>query len=152
MKVLLLGEFSSLHRYLKEGLQELGGIDVKLFANGDSWKKIGGADGSLFNYYGGIPGRIKTYGEALKNARAFEGYDVVQLMNSAGEYYHTLIITGFDGGEILVSAHTNDALDRPLSTYPYFTVRIIHILGARIDLDTMGSFTRLINGEEIVSI
>ena len=81
MKVLLLGEFSSLHRYLKEGLQELGGIDVKLFANGDSWKKIGGADGSLFNYYGGIPGRIKTYGEALRNARSFEGYDVVQLIN-----------------------------------------------------------------------
>ena len=81
MKVLLLGEFSSLHRYLKEGLQELGGIDVKLFANGDSWKKIGGADGSLFNYYGGIPGRIKTYGEALRNARSLEGYDVVQLIN-----------------------------------------------------------------------
>ena len=81
MKVLLLGEFSSLHRYLKEGLQELGGSDVKLFANGDSWKKIGGADGSLFNYYGGIPGRIKTYGEALRNARSFEGYDVVQLIN-----------------------------------------------------------------------
>ena len=81
MKVLLLGEFSSLHRYLKDGLQELGDIEVKLFANGDSWKKIGGADGSLFNYYGGIPGRIKTYNEALKNARAFEGYDVVQLMN-----------------------------------------------------------------------
>ena len=80
MKVLLLGEFSSLHRYLKEGLQELGGIDVKLFANGDSWKKIGGADGSLFNYYGGIPGRIKTYGEALRNARSLEGYDVVQIM------------------------------------------------------------------------
>ena len=81
MKVLLLGEFSSLHRYLKEGLQELGEIDVKLFANGDSWKQIGGADGNLFDSRGGAIGRIKTCEDALKKARSFKDYDVVQMIN-----------------------------------------------------------------------
>ena len=82
MKVLLLGEFSSLHRYLKEGLQELGEIDVKLFANGDSWKQIGGADGNLFDSRGGAIGRIKTCEDALKKARSFKDYDVVQMINT----------------------------------------------------------------------
>ena len=82
MKVLLLGEFSSLHRYLKEGLQELGEIDVKLFANGDSWKQIGGADGRLFELSGGVTGAAKTCSDALKKANSFAGYDVVQLVNT----------------------------------------------------------------------
>lgn len=81
MKVLLLGEFSSLHRYLKEGLQELGGIDVKLFANGDYWKKIGGADGPIFDTYGGALGRVKTCVDAQKRADPFKDHDVVQLVS-----------------------------------------------------------------------
>lgn len=48
MKVLLLGEFSGLYRYLKQGLLELG-IDTTLAANGDLWKNIGGADFPLFH-------------------------------------------------------------------------------------------------------
>jgi len=112
----------------------------------------------LYNFLLGAPdfvsanGGTGPYGKEAESREEVMVGDVVQLRNAAGEYYHTLLITGFDGGDILVSAHSNDALDRPLSTYPYFSVRIIHILGARIDLDTMGSFTRLINGEEIVSI
>ena len=81
MKVLLLGEFSSLHRYLKEGLQELG-IDARLFANGDGWKKIGGADGTLFDFKGGVVGRVSSYLDAYKRVLDFLDYDVVQLINS----------------------------------------------------------------------
>lgn len=112
----------------------------------------------FYNFLLGTPdfvmanGGTGPYGKEAESREEVMIGDVVQLINSAGEYYHTLIITGFEGGDILVSAHSNDALDRPLSTYPYFSVRIIHILGARIDLDSMDSFTRLINGEEIVSI
>ncbi len=39
MKILLLGEFSALHKNLKEGLVELG-HDVKVASSGDNWKKI----------------------------------------------------------------------------------------------------------------
>ena len=61
VKVLLLGEFSSLHRYLKDGLMMLGNVDVKLFANGDSWKKIGGSDAPLFEFGEGRLGILKEY-------------------------------------------------------------------------------------------
>ena len=41
--------------------------------------------------------------------------DVVQLANSRGQFYHSLLVTGFGrSGEILISAQSNDALDRPL--------------------------------------
>ena len=61
--------------------------------------------------------------------------DVIQLANEAGDFYHTLIITGFDGGEILVSAHSDDSLDRPLSTYTNASERIIHIIGIAVPED-----------------
>ena len=61
--------------------------------------------------------------------------DVIQLANEAGDFYHTLIITGFDGGEILVSAHSDDSLDRPLSTYTNASERIIHIIGIALPED-----------------
>ena len=57
--------------------------------------------------------------------------DVVQLSNEDGEFYHTLIISGFTDNDILVCAHSNDALDRPLSTYRFSGLRILHVEGAR---------------------
>ena len=75
--------------------------------------------------------------------------DVVQLSNRDGEFYHTLIITGNDGrGDILVSAHTNDALDRPLSSYPSVSERFIHIIGCLAPIDSPPSdcFMGLLNG------
>ena len=59
--------------------------------------------------------------------------DVVQLADSEGRFYHTLMITDISPeGEIFVSAHTNDALDRPLSSYRYAFERIIHIVGVLV--------------------
>ncbi|MBE6618005.1 MAG: amidase [Ruminococcaceae bacterium] len=78
--------------------------------------------------------------------------DVVQLADETGDYYHTLIITGFDGEEILVSAHTNDALDRPLSTYDYGSARFLRIEGVRIRVPNRfapNCFLGLINGRKI---
>lgn len=76
--------------------------------------------------------------------------DAVQLADSMGEFYHTLMITGFDpGGEVLVSAHTNDAKDRLLSSYRYADVRFIHIIGVLAPSDDLPSdcYERLISGE-----
>ena len=60
--------------------------------------------------------------------------DVVQLSFDGETYSHALIVTGIrnrfqSDRRILVSAHSYDARNRPLSTYDYEDVRFIHILG-----------------------
>lgn len=77
--------------------------------------------------------------------------DVVQLANSRGEFYHTLMITGVsEDGEIFVTGHTNDVLDRPLSSYMNASERFIRVLGVLVpDGEAPGDcFERLINGGE----
>lgn len=56
--------------------------------------------------------------------------DVIQLGKSDGDFYHTLIITSTEP-EILIAAHSDDALNRPLSTYNYDVARFLHIDGVR---------------------
>lgn len=58
-----------------------------------------------------------------------EAGDFISL-NSGTVYYHTLVVTGFSGNEILVCAHTDDAYMRSLNTYYYHSAQGIHILGA----------------------
>lgn len=59
--------------------------------------------------------------------------DIIQLQNEEGTYYHTLVITQITEDEIYICANSNDALDRPLSSYNYASLRLIHILGVRYD-------------------
>ena len=47
MRIALIGEFSLLHNYLKEGLINKG-HEVTLFSNGDGWKKMP-SDYKLYN-------------------------------------------------------------------------------------------------------
>ena len=62
--------------------------------------------------------------------------DVVQLGTADGEFYHTLFITEIDPRRgILVTAHSDDAVNRPLGTYDYAEARFIHMLGVRIETD-----------------
>ena len=61
--------------------------------------------------------------------------DLIQLANAEGQFYHTLIISEIRPGVIFVCAQSDDALDRPLSTYRYASLRVIHLLGARILVD-----------------
>ncbi len=78
--------------------------------------------------------------------------DVVQLANENGDYYHTLFVCGFtEDGDILVAAHSDDALNRPLSTYSYAAARFLHILGVRFELSfSSGScFSDLLSGTAI---
>ena len=74
--------------------------------------------------------------------------DVVQLSNMQGRFYHSLLVSGFaENGDILVAAQSNDALDRPLSTYRYATARFLHVLGTNVELaDNEECFTNLLNG------
>src|SRR5699024_10002843 len=57
--------------------------------------------------------------------------DLVQLGRATGDWYHTPVVVGFKDGEILVAAHSYDAYNRPLSTYPAAKFRGLHILGVR---------------------
>ena len=72
--------------------------------------------------------------------------DVVQYANESEDWYHTVIITGRDGDEILVSAQSNDALDRPISSYNFAKARFLHIEGVRFYLDDNTCYSILLRG------
>lgn len=80
MKILLLGEFSSLHKYLKEGLISLG-HNVSLASSGDGWKKIGGSDVIIPTFEEtGLSDRISYYKKYMQIIDGLEEYDVIQLI------------------------------------------------------------------------
>lgn len=93
--------------------------------------------------------RIGPYGsEVMRDA--LDIGDVVQLGNDEGIFYHTLFVSGFDNGEILVCAHSDDALDRRLSTYTYAISRFIHIEGVNIEVTERDDcFEALISGSAL---
>ena len=78
--------------------------------------------------------------------------DVIQLANTNGEFYHTLMISGFEGNEILVSGHTNDALDRRLSSYNYSALRVLHINGVYFDVPLEQSYASIFEGDSIKTL
>lgn len=86
------------------------------------------------------------YASEVPLAQADVG-DVIQLANEQGEFYHTLLVTGFDRGTPLVSAHTNDARNRPLDSYEYATLRCLHIEGVRLELDSAACYRELLEGQ-----
>ena len=75
---------------------------------------------------------IGPYG-SVATADEVEIGDVVQLAKDDGVFYHSLLIVGFEGDDILVSAQSVDAFARPLSTYEYSISRFIKIDGVRFD-------------------
>jgi len=56
--------------------------------------------------------------------------DVIQLGGAGGRFYHSLMVVDIYP-EILVAAHTDDSLNRTLSSYSYDQIRCIHIDGVR---------------------
>ena len=88
--------------------------------------------------------RAGPYGRDVRAGQTQIG-DVVQLAR-AGDFYHTLIISGFAEGETLVCAHTNDALDKPLSSYNFASLRYIHIEGVRVEVEDDNCFTDVFEG------
>ena len=90
-------------------------------------------------------GRVGPFGTEI-TAMGVQAGDVVQLADGMGDFYHTLIIVGIEGNEIFVAAHTNDALDRPLSSYDYAARRFIRIEGFRVEYPDDSCFEDLING------
>lgn len=67
----------------------------------------------------------------IKTANEMQLGDVVQLGDVNGRFYHSLLITKISNGEIFVSTHSFDAIDRPLSSYVFNQIRFLSIQGTR---------------------
>ena len=68
------------------------------------------------------------YGRAT-DVRDVSPGDIIQLCS--GGCYHSLYVISVRGTEIYTAAHTNDAYDRPLSSYGAVSSRAVRIIGAR---------------------
>jgi len=77
--------------------------------------------------------------------------DVVQYADEEGDWYHTVIISAIENGEIYVCAHSNDALDRPISSYNFASARFLHIVGVRFEVEDGDCYEYLISGGEPVA-
>ncbi len=56
--------------------------------------------------------------------------DIIQLSFQYGVFSHSLLVVS-TAPELLITTHTDDSDNRPLSTYQYQLSRLIHIEGAR---------------------
>ncbi len=92
MKILLLGDFSSFHKYLKDGLVQIG-HDVTIAATGDGFKKIS-YDYSLKSDLPGIFGKLFSYFRQLKLVLKSENYDIVQMIQPV-VFFRTLCFNKF---------------------------------------------------------
>lgn len=92
------------------------------------------------------------YGMQAQNRNQVEVGDVVQLAGSEGDFYHTLIISGFSGNDILVCAQSDDALDRPLSSYNYASLRIIHVMGVVLEVPNERAVQALYDGTSLLTV
>lgn len=79
MKILLIGEYSSLHLNLKKGLTKLG-HEVNIISDGDGFKNIKN-DLNLPWFYGGIRGKLNKKRYLIKNKKVLKNNDVVQLIS-----------------------------------------------------------------------
>ena len=79
---------------------------------------------------------VGPFGEEADLSLLMPG-DIIQLAGSNRQFYHTLVLTGISGRNgrrrYLVSAHSNDAYMRPLSSYNYSYARGIHIIAVRTE-------------------
>ena len=109
----------------------------------------------FFNFMTGAPefvaenGGTGPRGFDVTAAEQIEIGDVIQLQNSRGEFYHSLLISEITEGDILVCAHSDDALDRPISTYNFAALRVIHIEKATIDLPIDTDIQNVIDGTSL---
>ena len=106
----------------------------------------------FWDFFTGVPafraanGGIGPFGREVPREEVALG-DVVQLGDRAGDYYHTLLVTALQEGEVYVSAHSNDVLNRPLAAYDAPLSRFLHIEGVRFEVADDTCFAGLYAGE-----
>lgn len=72
---------------------------------------------------------VGPFGHIVNASEIMVG-DIVQLGKKNGGFYHSPVITAVSPN-IIVAAHSFDALNRPLYSYDYEASRFIHIDGVR---------------------
>ncbi len=92
-----------------------------------SWSGVEFLYNFLVNNKGVGPFGVETDLTFMKPA------DIIQLGNTNGQFYHTVIINKIDKADIFVSAHSIDSYMRPLDSYSFDKIKYIHIVGARKD-------------------
>ncbi len=85
----------------------------------------------FYNFLLGNKG-VGPYGRECRPDETALG-DVIQLSREATGFYHSLLIVGYDGEDPLVAAQTDNAYNRPLSSYTFDTARYLKIEGVRFD-------------------
>ena len=68
----------------------------------------------------------------LTDKNSIQVGDVIQLGRFNGEFFHTAIVTDITKSEILISSHTRDFYNVPLSFYNYDQIRYLHIDGVYV--------------------
>lgn len=76
--------------------------------------------------------RIGPFASVVKDSQAEIG-DIVQLAHATGDYFHTAIITEKTNNNILVSCHSRDLLNVPLSIFRYDIIRFMHVEGVYVN-------------------
>ncbi len=95
---------------------------------------------------------VGPYAAVATSRSQVEVGDIIQLADANGRFYHSLVISEFSGNEILVCANSDNALDRPLSSYNYASLRVLHILGSMLDVPTETVARDLFDGTALRSI
>ncbi len=90
-------------------------------------------------------GGIGPFGREISRRELAVG-DVIQLADRNKRYYHSVLVSGFDGSMPLVAAQSIDSLDRPLGSYTFSYARFLHIEGVRFDGRIFDCFENLIEG------
>ena len=109
----------------------------------------------FFNFITGAPEFVEENGGTgprgfdVTDASQIDVGDVIQLQNAMGEFYHSLLISEITPNDILVCAHSDDALDRPISTYNFAALRVIHIERAIINLNLEQNIQNVIDGSAL---
>ena len=107
----------------------------------------------FYDFMTGVPafaeqnGGIGPFAIEVPRRNAVPG-DVIQYADEEGDWYHTVIISAIENGEIYVCAQSNDALDRPLSSYNFTSARFLHIAGVRFEVQDGDCYAYLLSGGE----
>lgn len=107
----------------KMNYAEYGWFYISLNNRAPAWTSVEIFRNFMVNNKGAGP-----YGTEAALSEARPG-DVIQLSFSGEVFAHSLLV--LSAPDILIAAHTDDSLDRPLDSYEYKKARLISILGVR---------------------
>lgn len=99
---------------------------INSYNRSPSWTSVIALQNFLINNKG-----IGVFGH-FESLDKLEVGDLIQLRQNSTHFNHTLIITEIKNGKIFVCAHSNDALNKPLSSYFYNEARGLRIDGVRM--------------------